>query len=96
MLDRKVFKNLLAWCATRHEIHVSSNYLKKYDKHRVIMLTRRSSSIRLEQFVEEVTRIRNDIEHAGFAIIGKPMIEFSLHDTNSLHDYTWINGQKGI
>ena len=89
--DPYQLRTLLAWADGRHELHVSSNYLKQNERHRVIMLTHRSASLRLEQFGEKVNSIRNDIEHAGFVIIGKPMIEFSLHDTNAMHDYSWLN-----
>lgn len=73
------------------KVVVSKNNKKQSDTGSVVMLTLRNYSCYLEEFKLEVKKVVSEIEALNLLIIEKPLIEFSLYDTNVSHDKQWID-----
>ena len=88
----KTFKHLVEWSRTCGvKLHISSNVAKSQNSPRITMLTLRSSQSRMEQFKRDVERTLELIIGGGFTVIGKPLVEYAILDTNVTHDVEWLH-----
>lgn len=88
------FEALKTWTRDCGKVlHLSSNERKKNDEQRITMVTLRSSQMRMEQFKTEVDKVSTIISDAGFTVLGKPLVEYAILDTNPTHDVEWLHEQ---
>jgi len=84
--------NSLIKIAKSTNCHLSSNAFKKFeDGSFTIMLTFRSYEMMYEDFEEHLEFIKDNLNYKKFKI-EKEIVEFSIYDTNTLHDKKWLKG----
>ncbi len=87
----KTLAELIEWC--KHAgvvLHVSTNERKENGVHKICMVTLRSSQERMEQFKQSTDRVYRLINEAGFSLLGKPLIEYCILDSDVCHDVEWL------
>lgn len=71
-------------------IRLSNNKLKIDNYQTVFMLTIRNTKTYYSHFINILKQLEDNIISNQFKILEKPIVEFSIYDSNLKHDNIWI------
>ena len=87
--DDETFNRLKEICRN-NGCHASNNAFKIHGDIKTIMVTIRERFISTEDFKKSVSDTIEILKKAGFAVTDKPIIEYSIYDSNHMHDAEWL------
>lgn len=79
-------------CLADTDAHVSNNFFKEHDTVKTVMVTLRRYEGTLERFKYELQLLKEQISTWGFSFNPKDIVEYSIYDSNTMHDAGWMHG----